>query len=296
MTEVFDTVIVGQVSRDINTDCDGNTVNELGGAVVYSGFAAAALGHRVGAVPKVDPSIDVRALFAGMPGITVFPATSPASTSIENVYHTADKERRTCRAISRIEPYAPADLPDVGSRIWHVATLMRGDLPDGLIPVLAARGACALDVQGVLRCVLPDGHMELRDWDAKRDYLPSIRYLKTDAAEAEILTGTDDRKRAAELLVAWGAQEVMITHNTEVLAYDGDALVVEPLRPRGLAGRSGRGDTCFSTYITERLSVGPAEALRTAAALVSLKMEKVGPFTGTRDDLEDYFRRFDANG
>jgi hypothetical protein len=64
------------------------------------------------------------------------------------------------------------------------------------------------------------------------------------------------------------------------------------LKPRNLSGRTGRGDTCFSAYITERLSSSIGEALMTVAALVSLKMEKAGPFTGSRVDVEAYINEF----
>jgi sugar/nucleoside kinase (ribokinase family) len=122
--------------------------------------------------------------------------------------------------------------------------------------------------------------------------LPLIRFLKTDAAEAEILTGTPDRAQAARRLFAWGAKEIMITHNTEALVYDGREIYTCPLRPRGLAGRTGRGDTCFAAYLGERLRAGIPEALLTASALVSLKMETPGPFMGTRADVEQYIRMF----
>ena len=62
--------------------------------------------------------------------------------------------------------------------------------------------------------------------------------------------------------------------------------------PRNLSGRSGRGDTIFSAYITERLSYGIPQALLTAAALVSLKMETPGPFMGDRADVEKFIKLF----
>jgi sugar/nucleoside kinase (ribokinase family) len=86
--------------------------------------------------------------------------------------------------------------------------------------------------------------------------------------------------------------EVMITHNTEVIVYDGKKIYTEPLKPRNLSGRSGRGDTCFSAYITERLSSSVGKALLTVAALVSLKMGKPGPFIGSRTDVETFIKEF----
>ena len=67
-----------------------------------------------------------------------------------------------------------------------------------------------------------------------RYYFPYITYLKTDAAEAEILTGTADRREAARLMVEWGVKEALITHNTEVLVYDGKDYYTCPLKPRVL--------------------------------------------------------------
>ena len=106
------------------------------------------------------------------------------------------------------------------------------------------------------------------------------------------MTGTKDRKKAAEMLFGWGAKEIMITHNKEVLIYNGKEHCTCPLKPRNLSGRTGRGDTCFSAYITERLNKDIEDALLFASALVSLKMEKPGPFKGTRDDVESYIKKF----
>ena len=292
MNDPVDLLIIGQPSTDINVEYDGTTVTEIGGAVVYSSHAAAALGHRVMAVPKGDPEeLDMVGLFADMPSIQVAPVADIASTSIENVYLSADKERRRCRAISRITPYEITDLPQVTARVWHLAGLMAGDIPVALIETAQGRAACAVDVQGLLRKADPKtGVMTYEDWAQKLDYLPMVGFLKADAAEAQVLTGLTDRRAAAARLHEWGAKEVMITHNTQVLVYDGETFYAEPLRPRNLSGRSGRGDTCFAAYLGERLHAGIPAALRIAAGLASLKMESPGPFCGTRQDVEEYIK------
>lgn len=73
---------------------------------------------------------------------------------------------------------------------------------------------------------------------AKKELLPYIRFLKTDAAEAEVLTGLTDRVEAAKVLYSWGAKEVLITHNTEVLVYDGQEIYTCPIKERNLSGRT----------------------------------------------------------
>lgn len=288
-----DIMIVGQLSLDINTDYDGREERMVGGAVIHSGFSAAASGAKVAALAKGNPDVaDPVKAFAPRPEIEVIPVKSATCTSISNVYHTADRERRTCKAISHIEPYRPEDIPsDVTADIYHVAGLMTGDVSDEMFEPLAKRGRLAVDVQCLLR--RDDGEtMAFYDWENKRKYLPMITYLKTDAAEAEILTGLTDRYEAARLLHAWGAKEVMITHNTEVILYDGEHMHAAPLKPRNLTGRTGRGDTTFAGYLAKRLRCGIDESLRYAAALVSLKMETPGPFMGTEADVYRYMEEY----
>ena len=94
------------------------------------------------------------------------------------------------------------------------------------------------------------------------------------------------------MLCEWGAKEVLITHNTEAIVCDGECVYRAPLKARNLSGRTGRGDTTFAGYLGERLHRSIPEALEFAAALVSLKMETPGPFTGTRKDVENYIREF----
>ncbi len=288
----YDTFILGQVCVDVNTDFGGQPVREPGGAVLYSGFSAAAMGHRVAVLSKGNSGdLDAATVFCARPDIKVYELPSQTSTFIRNVYLTPDRERRDSWVDSQIEPYRPEEVPEVDAAIYHLAGLMRGDLGNDMIRLAADRAMAALDVQCILR-VVKDGRMVFEDWPEKMEYLKKIRFLKTDALEAEILTGLTDTEAAARLLHSWGAQEVMVTHNTGVLVFDGGKVCRQPLLPRSLAGRTGRGDTCFSGYITERLTKNIPESLRTAAALVSLKMETPGPFMGSREDVEDYANKF----
>lgn len=288
---MLDTFIVGQVSEDINVDYDGKTIRELGGAVVYSGFVAGNLGHKVGVLPKTNNPNQVEALFAKAENVQVFPVLSKTNTSIENRYHTADKEKRTSIALSRIEPYQVSDMPEVETKIVHIAGLMHGDIPEEIIDYFYGKTKIAIDVQGILRYMTGED-VFFKDWEKKLEYLPKIDFLKTDAMEAEVLTGTADREKAAKILSDFGAKEIMITHNTEVLVYREGEIVKKPLKPRNLSGRSGRGDTCFSAYITERLHQSMEEAALLAAATVSLKMEKPGPFCYDRQAVQDYIAEF----
>lgn len=288
----FDTIIIGQVCLDTNTDYDGRTEHRFGGAVLYSGHAANSIGKKVAVVPKGNPKeADAEKAFGGS-GITVFPKSSKNSTLMENVYFTADRERRRSRCLAVIDPYTPQDIPDEPTNVYHLAGLCYGDIGPDVILECARRGDVAMDIQCMLRHVEPDQTLKLHDWPEKTKYLKYIRFLKTDAAEAEVLTGLTDREAAARKMYEWGAKEIVITHNTEVIAYDGNCIYRAPLKPRNLSGRTGRGDTTFAGYITERQNSSIQEALTFSAALVSLKMENPGPFLGSRQDVLDYINQF----
>ena len=288
----YDSFVMGHISIDENI-YQGEAVKEIGGAVFYSSCASHAIGHKIGILTKLSPR-DRKYLEAFIiPQEDIAALDSRNTTSIRNIYYSADRERRTCTALSIADPFTIADIPNnIDSRIYHFAGLISGEFDSEMIKSLHNKGKIALDVQGFLRTVVENKEMVFIDWEKKKEYLPYIDYLKTDAAEAEIMTGIKDRKKAAEMLFEWGAKEIMITHNKEVLIYNGKKHYTCPLKPRNLSGRTGRGDTCFSAYITERLDKRIEEALLFAAALVSLKMEKPGPFKGDRDKVEDYIKKY----
>lgn len=148
-----------------------------------------------------------------------------------------------------------------------------------------------LDAQGVLRSLDEEGNLVFRDWEKKMELLPLVTYFKTDAAEAEILTGFSDRREAALLLNRWGAKEVMLTHNTEVMVCTEGEIFTAPYTHANNEGRTGRGDTTFATYLAWRMDHSVAESTAYAAALCSMKMEIPGPFKGTVEEVQDRMKR-----
>ncbi len=290
----YDVLTIGHISLDYNVDYLDNQIIEIGGAVIYSSAAAYALGHKVGAVTKLAPADKDRLSALVIPKEDIFFIESEKSTSIHNKYFTADKERRACTCRSQADAFKLSDIPDVDAEIYHFAGLIYGDFDGELIKALAKKGKVAVDVQATLRHqdANDGGRMYFEDWADKKELLPYIDFLKTDAAEAEILTGEKDRKKAAKMLYDWGAKEICITHNTEVLAYDGKNYYTCPIKARNLSGRSGRGDTTFASYITERLTKDIPTSLLWATATVSLKMEKPGALQVERKDIEEYINTF----
>jgi sugar/nucleoside kinase (ribokinase family) len=288
----YDIAMLGHVSRDVIVDHLGNETRYLSGAVMPACAAASRAGAKVLVITKAtdEDAKNLGVLEQDAAKLIILPTPTP--TSILNVYHTADHERRDTTLLSRATPFSPADLPaDAKTKIVYLAGLFVGELPDSLIEELKGRGKIAADAQGLLRRADATGAMLFADWKNKKKYLPFVDYFKTDAAEAEILTGLKDREEAARVLASWGAREVMVTHNTEVIVFVGGKIYRAPFTPSNLSGRTGRGDTTFASYLTRRLDHDPQGSVRFAAALCSMKMEKVGPFTGTIGEVLERMER-----
>lgn len=293
MRKHYDTLEIGHISLDYNIDYLDNQIIEVGGAVIYSSAAAYAGGYKVGVVTKLAPQDKDRLNCFLIDKDDVFYIPSKESTSIRNKYHTADKERRTCTCIGQGDSFSIQDIPDVDVDVYHFAGLIYGDFDGDLMIELSKRGKIAVDVQALLRHANREtGEMYFEDWADKKRVLPYIDYLKTDTAEAEILTGQTDRVVAAQLLREWGAKEVVITNSAEVLAFDGNEMYTCPIKARNLSGRSGRGDTTFAAYITQRQSHSMADSLLWATATVSTKMEAPGPYKGKGRILRRISRNF----
>jgi sugar/nucleoside kinase (ribokinase family) len=87
-----------------------------------------------------------------------------------------------------------------------------------------------------------------------------------------------------------GPREIVLTHKDGLLILDNGQFHELEFYPENLNGRSGRGDTCIGTYVAMRLDKPPREAGIWAAAVTSLKMEALGPFNRSRQDVETLIR------
>ncbi|MCD6122403.1 MAG: carbohydrate kinase [Spirochaetales bacterium] len=283
LKKTYDILLIGHVSKDIII-VKGRITKTLGGAVYYSSIAAKRSGSNVLVITKLAHSdIDILKELDNEE-IDYLPLGSTQTTSIENIYYTGDLDRRKVTLISQADSFKIEDIPEYKSYIYHLAGLFHGEIPDSLIEPLSTKGKIALDVQGILRRS-ENGKLLFRDWEKKYDLLPYVTFLKTDTAEAEIIAGTGDRRKAAKILYNMGAKEIMITHSSEVLLYDGQDIYSAPFTPSNLSGRTGRGDTCFASYLAYRLNHNIQQSLDYAAALTSIKMETPGPFRGTVKDV-----------
>jgi len=265
---------------------DGNSETASGGAVYYGSVALRHIGLRVAVVTRLHPDDLPRLDELKREGIEVFAATAPETSGIENIYNSADMERRTCKLLSFAGPFQQQDVPALSARVYMITPIIAGEVDLVLLKALASRGPVGLDIQGFVR-VREDGHLIFRQWPDMAEGLAHVTYLKVDRAEAELLTGQTDLRVAARQLAAYGppGNEVVVTQSSGVTVYAGGQIYEAPFTPRSLDGRTGRGDTCFATYVGRRLSASPEEATHFAAAVTTLKQEQPGPWHGTLDDV-----------
>jgi len=277
-------MLVGAVSKDENIYPDGSE-SSIGGAVTYGAFAAKRSGARVGILTRLAEEDQHLCDRFADEQIPVWILPSKRTTAIRNVYHSMDKERRTCTCLAAADAFTPASLPAISARIIHAAALIKGEIPLQTLQALARLGEVGLDAQGLLR-VSRGAELVFEKSDEVEPALKSVMYLKADAAEAEILTAKTDLAAAARELSQKGPKEVVISHNHELVLACGNTLYRAPLTPCKTVGRTGRGDTLFCSYLARRTQGdAPFDALKFAAALVSLKLETPGPFRGALEDV-----------
>lgn len=258
----------------------GETRVASGGGVYYGAMALARLGYRVAVATRVCETDFPRLDEMRDEGIAVFATKAAQTSGMENTYLTPDQDKRRCVPLGFAGPFREGEIPTLRAKVVLAVPILAGEIDLAVLSALAARAPIALDAQGFVRFAEGDT-VVFRDWPEKEAGLALVQTLKVDDTEAAILTGLDDPHAAAAALARYGPREVVLTHKGGVLVYASGTFFEASFAPRRLVGRTGRGDTCFSTYVIKRLSAEPAQAVRYAAAATSLKMEAHGPFAGT---------------
>jgi sugar/nucleoside kinase (ribokinase family) len=279
-----DIMIIGHFSKDrLVVDSVGQVA--CGAAAYYGSVALRRFGVRVALVTRLHPDDFPLLDELKQEGVQVFATAAQETTGIENVYDSADMERRAYKPLGFAGPIRREDIPELSARVYLVSGIISGEVEPPLLRWLAARGPVALDVQGFVRFRENDG-LVYRQWSKMAEDLAHVTYLKADRSEAEFLTGEKDLYSAARQLAAYGPREIVLTQTSGVTVYADGQIYEAPFTPRSLEGRTGRGDTCFTTYVGKRLSAPAEEACRFAAAVTTLKQEQRGPWRGTLDDVE----------
>ena len=292
----YDIVFIGHYTKDTIVSASGTRIVD-GGAFNYGANVAARMGLKVAAITRLakEDSYVIKRLIDL--GVDVFAHISPQSTCLRLEYPTSDLDERIIYVVSSAGPFSPAEVESIQARAFVIGASMRGEVSLEVIKKLATKDTIlAADGQSFIR-VNKNGKLVPKEWSEKYSILTLLDVLKTDAVEAEILTGTSNIRMAAQKIVDLGPSEVVITHRNGLLVYASGNFYEEKFSPQEIIGRSGRGDTCIAAYMSKRLNASPDEATTWAAAVTSLKMEAEGPFQRTIKEvnnlIQNRYRKFE---
>jgi sugar/nucleoside kinase (ribokinase family) len=291
----YDIAYIGNYTKDTIVSPTGVRYVD-GGAVNYAAHAGARLGLKVAVVTRLareDQRVLDQLTRAGVDCIAQY---TPHSTCVKLEYPTLNPDQRNLYVTSTAGSIELAEVAPVSARALVIGTTLRGEVGLDVVQALRLRQAIlAADVQGYVR-VLREQSIVYEPWGEMQAVLGCLDILKSDAVEAEYLTGTADIHQAARIYAAAGPQEIVLTHKDGLLIYAYGKFYELGFYPQNLVGRSGRGDTCLGSYVAKRLSTSPAEAGVWAAAVTSLKMETLGPFNRPISDVEELIRQKYSNG
>jgi sugar/nucleoside kinase (ribokinase family) len=285
----YDVVYIGNYTKDTIISPSGIRFVDGGGAC-YAAYAAARLGLKAAIVTRLAREDNHVVESLERAGIVCYATYSPQSTLMKLEYPTANPDIRTL-TVAGVAGTIPAEaVENLDMKAAAINSSLRGEVGLEVIRTLKDKGVIlAADMQGFVR-VLRGQELQYETWDEMRQTLAYLDILKSDAVEAEFLTGQADIYKAATIYAQMGPKEIVLTHKDGVLILANGQFHELGFYPARLDGRSGRGDTCIGTYVAMRLAKEPLEAGIWAAAVTSLKMEKPGPFDRSVAEVEAFIR------
>lgn len=267
----------------------GNTFIERGGQAFFGPLAAACLKKRIAAITSIGPSEERLREQLESAGIDLF--IEPRETTQLRVMHgDGDVDERQVSLVKPGGCFSIEDIPPIQPCLVHLGGLSPQEFSVKLMRALKARGfRLSIDIQSfVWQADDQTGAIHLSDVRQKKEILRMVDFVKLDVAEGQALTGTNIIRDQARILEEWGARESIITCFDGAQSHSGGKTTFSKFTNRSTKGRTGRGDTFSGAYLGYRLDHSIEDSLAFAAALTSIKMESLGPFTGS---LQDVFER-----
>ena len=287
MPKKYDITFIGHMCYDEIIPFGEKPRIAPGSAVLCGAMVAPRVGKKVAAIVKMAKKDENILQPMKDAGVDTFLIPSEETTYSRVFHYSANVDERKLTLVKSAGLISIDDVPELDSTCVHLAGISDTEFDMPLIQGLKTRGySLSADMQSFVRHVTPvTREIEYSDVANKKEIAVMMDKLKLDIVEAKILTGTDDLEKAGIIVESWGCPEVMITHSEGVLARVKGVTYYEKFSNSNMSGRTGRGDTTFSAYLSWRLDHNPKESLKFAAALVSIKMETPGPFNGTLENV-----------
>ncbi|MDI6619841.1 MAG: hypothetical protein QME45_14515 [Clostridiales bacterium] len=285
--DTFDITFIGHMCFNEIIPYRGKSNVSYGGSILLSTAVSSRIGKRTAVIVKMAESDKYMLKSMRELGADVYIIPSKDTTYIKVIYPDENVDNREFVLEKNAGIIKINEMPKIKSKYVHLAGISNTEFDMDLIKHLRERyDHLSIDMQSIVRHVDMTTHKISFVDDARKKEISSLMDgIKLDIVEAKILTGFDDMEEAAKVFEGWGCPEVMITHSSGVLVRANGKTYYEKFTNKSDVGRTGRGDTTFAAYLSYRMSHNAAESTRFAAALVSIKMETPGPFSGTLEDV-----------
>jgi sugar/nucleoside kinase (ribokinase family) len=209
-----------------------------------------------------------------------------------NVYLDKKREKRDSKALSVAKNFTINDFQKCVKRpakLIHFAGLLHGDFDNNIYEYCSHfNSKISVDAQTLLRHIKKDGTIYYKDFAQKNKIFKYIDCLKVGEYESYILTNETDIKKSAYKIANLGVKEIFFVTKNKLIVFYNSQFCSFKLKPKSLIGRTGRGDTAFASYIHKRINNNVKESLLFSAALLSLKLESIGAFANTEQNVLDF--------
>ncbi len=283
----YDIIFIGHMCFDEVIPYQGTPRIAPGSAVLCGALAAVLVGKKVAVVTRMAQQDEEILEPLQQNGVAVYVIPTAETTYMKVIHPTADVDDRQMVQQANAGFFSISDIPSLKAHFIHLAGITDREFDLDFITSLKKKNHhLSADMQSFVRHVDPLTHMiTFQDVTLKKEIICQMDMVKLDIVEARLLTGTSDLAQAARTIASWGCPEVVITQSDGILAYVNGQPFYERFSNRSVVGRTGRGDTAFAAYLARRTDHDAAESLKFASALVSIKMETPGPFSGNLNDV-----------
>ena len=282
----FDILFLGNMATGEIVPFEGHSFEVLGSPLLFASIAASRVGGRIAAVTRIPEHREQLLEPMRSAGVSLFVAPGEI-VEYRVLFPTPDVDKRQPFLLKAGDDFTIDDIPDIPPCLVHICCMGPSEFQLDLMQALKDRGfLLSVDMQNfVLQADKETGAVLLQDVPEKEEIFGMARFVKLDAMEAQVLTGIDDLQGQADVLQRWGDAEIVITSSAGASVRSKGKTTFARFTNGSTLGRMGRGDTVMGSYLARRIDHSAEDSIRFAAALTSIKMEAIGPFSGSVEDV-----------
>lgn len=292
-------MVIGHIAKDTIIR-NGSKTYSIGGPPFYAGIAARKMGGKVGIVSKIGRDLDDASLsvFKETGIQTSIKKTNGLTTNFELEYLP---EGRRLKLKERCEPILFEDVPKHFLRAGSLlVSPIAGEISTDFMEKISRKtdSILAIDAQGFVRKFDDQGNVYFDVWREGEDILPLVDIAKFSKREALTAMDCDSIHDAAQKILNFGPEIVIITLGEEgVLIRGKENLSITPkTTPEKVIDTTGAGDIFFGVFLLEyslTKNVKTSGNIATIAASKSTEGKGMSRFI-TRDMIEnDSFQNVD---